>query len=86
MWRRACLGVHEDAVTLLLMWTAGVLDVLLLGADVRGWPWGVTAAVVVGSVTQAVFWWRRRRWDRFIWNQWIQGVAQAEVLLGRRVE
>ena len=86
MWRRACLGVREDAVTLLLMWLAGVLDILLLGADVRGWLWGVTAAALAGSLTQAVFWWRRRRWDRFVRRQWLQGVADAEVLLGRRVE
>jgi hypothetical protein len=86
MWRRACLGVHDDVVTLFLMWTAALFDVLLLGASVRGWLWGLAATSVTGILLQAAYWWRRRRWDRFIRRESAQGTAAAEALLGRRVE
>jgi hypothetical protein len=83
MWRRACLGEHDDAVTLLLVWAAAVLDVLLLGATARGWTAGLMAATVAGTLAQGAFWWRRHRWDRFVRRQWLQGVAEAESLLQR---
>ena len=84
MWRRACLGVHDDTVSLFLIWVAGVIDVVLLGASVRGWPWGIVVGTLAAAAAQMAFRLRRRRWDHVIRRQSLVGLAEAEMHLQRR--
>lgn len=86
MWRRGCLRVRDDGVTLALMWAAAVIDVLLLSATVGGWGVGLQIAALVAMSGPGLFWARRRRWDRFIVQEAGRGLMQVEVLLRQSVE
>lgn len=84
MWRRACLGDRDAVVAVGYLWVGLCVAVLLVLAARTGWPVAIGCSLAAAVVMQAGYWWRRRRWNRWIRRQGLEGIAAVEVLLRQR--
>ncbi len=84
MWRRACLGDRDAIVAVGYLWAGACIAVLVVMAARISWPVGIGGCLSAALVTQAAYWLRRRRWNRWIRRQGIAGIAAVEVLLRTR--
>lgn len=84
MWRRACLGDRDAVIAVGYLWVGLCVAVLLVAAARASWPVGIGCSASAALVTQAGYWLRRHRWNRWIRRQGLEGIAAVEVLLRQR--
>lgn len=84
MWRRGCLGDRDAIIALGYLWVGVCVAVLVVTAARTSWPVGLGCSASAALVMQAAYWVRRRRWNRWIRHQGIEGIAAVETLLRTR--
>lgn len=84
MWRRACLGDRDAVIAVGYLWVGFTVAVLVVVAARTGWLAGVGCGLAVALLMCGAFALRRRRWNRIVHLQVLEGIAAAEVLLRQR--